>query len=114
MARYGRGRVRLLRKHPETFSPGGFIPAAWLAGLWLGPLLPGLAALWWVYGGASPLICRSSLATSAAIAVRRREPRLLGWLPLVFLTVHAGSGWGVIAELAAVKGLRPPRSSRDR
>ena len=44
LARYGRGRVRLIRKHPETFSAGGFIPAAWLAGLMHGSAgRPGLA-----------------------------------------------------------------------
>ena len=99
MARYGRGRVRLLRKHPETFSPGGFIPAAWLAGLLAGPLLAmAWPPLWWVYGGAIAVYLAAVLATSAAIAVRRREPRLLGWLPFVFPTVHAGAGWGVLSE----------------
>jgi succinoglycan biosynthesis protein ExoA len=100
MARYGRGRVRLLRKHPETFSPGGFVPAAWVAGLLCGPLA-GLAwsPLWWAYGGAISLYLATILATSAAIVMRRCEPRLIGWLPLVFLTVHAGSGWGVLSEL---------------
>ncbi len=100
MARYGRGRVRLLRKHPETFSPGGFIPAAWLAGLALGPLA---GILWpplgWVYGCLVALYATAVLATSASIAIRHREPRFLGWLPVVFLTVHAGSGWGVLLEL---------------
>ena len=33
MVRYGRGRVRLLRKHPETFSIKGFIPALFVVGL---------------------------------------------------------------------------------
>src|SRR5262249_36769813 len=33
MVRYGRGRVRLLRKHPDTFSLPGFVPAAFLAGV---------------------------------------------------------------------------------
>ena len=37
MVRYGRGRIRLLRKHPETFSLPGFVPAAFLAGVVLGP-----------------------------------------------------------------------------
>jgi succinoglycan biosynthesis protein ExoA len=99
MARYGRGRVRLLRKHPETFSPGGFIPAAWLAGLLAGPLLSmAWPVLWWIYGGATAAYLAAVLATSAAIAARRREPWLLGWSPLVFLSVHAGAGWGVLAE----------------
>src|SRR5436305_564656 len=39
MARYGRGRVRLLRKHPDTFSLTGFLPALFVAGVFLGPLL---------------------------------------------------------------------------
>jgi succinoglycan biosynthesis protein ExoA len=119
MARYGRGRVRLLRKHPETFSPGGFLPAAWLAGLLAGPAA-GLAwsPLWWVYGGAIAAYLAIILATSAAIVVRRRELRLLGWLPLVFPTVHAGAGWGVLSELlrrnaeAEAAGL-DPRLDRD-
>jgi succinoglycan biosynthesis protein ExoA len=108
MARYGRGRVRLLRKHRETFSPGGFIPAAWLAGLAVGPLVSlAWPPLWWVYGGAIATYLTIVAATSVSIAARDREPRLLGWLPLVFLTVHAGSGWGVIAELFGRRGAVP-------
>jgi succinoglycan biosynthesis protein ExoA len=108
MARYGRGRVRLLRKHPETFTPGGFIPAAWLAGLLAGPMLSmAWPSLWWVYGGTIALYLGTVLATSAAIAARRREPRFLGWLALVFLTVHAGAGWGLLAELLLGVGGAP-------
>jgi succinoglycan biosynthesis protein ExoA len=100
MARYGRGRVRLLRKHPETFSAGGFIPAAWLAGMALGPLA-GLIwpLLWWVYGGVVAFYLATVVATSVAIALRHGEPRFLGWLPVVFLTVHVSSGSGVLSEL---------------
>jgi hypothetical protein len=39
------------------------------------------------------------LAVSGAVAARYRSLRFLGWLPLVYLTVHAGSGWGVLLEL---------------
>lgn len=99
MARYGRGRVRLLRKHPETFSPGGFIPAAWLAGLLVGPVIAmAWPALWWVYGGAIAVYLAVVLTTSTAIAARCRMPQFLGWLPLVFLAVHSGAGWGAIGE----------------
>ena len=41
MFRYGRGRARLLRKYPDTFSVGGFLPAAFLLGLAIGPLARG-------------------------------------------------------------------------
>jgi hypothetical protein len=100
MARYGRGRVRLVRKHPDSLSPASFVPAAWLAGLVAG-LPAGLAwyPLWWVYGGMIAIYLAVVLATSAALALRPREPQLLRWLPLVFLTVHIGAGWGVLDEL---------------
>jgi succinoglycan biosynthesis protein ExoA len=105
MARYGQGRVRLLRKHRDTFSPGGFVPAAWVAGLLAGPTA-GLAwsPLWWAYGGVISLYLATVLATSAVIAWRHRQPRFLGWLPLVFLTLHAASGWGALSELSNRSG----------
>ena len=100
LARYGRGRVRLVRKHPETFSPGGFIPAVWLAGLALGPVAClAWPPLWWIYTGAIALYTAVVLAASTSLALRHREPRFLAWLPLVFATVHAGSGWGILSEL---------------
>src|SRR5262249_16530671 len=43
MVRYGRGRVRLLRKHPETFRLPGFLPALFLAGVAAGLALAGLS-----------------------------------------------------------------------
>lgn len=100
LARYGRGRVRLVRKHPETFSAGGFIPAAWLAGLITGPLAAlAWPPLWWVYFGAIALYLAVVLATSIGVVLRACKPALLAWLPLVFFTIHAGSGWGSLSEL---------------
>jgi succinoglycan biosynthesis protein ExoA len=100
MTRYGRGRVRLLRKHPETFSFGGFIPAAWLAGVVAGPVFGLLwSPLWWVYSGVMATYMAILVTMSVISALRDREPRFLVWIPLVFLTVHTGSGWGVLGEL---------------
>jgi hypothetical protein len=100
--------MRLLRKHPETFSPGGFVPAAWLLGLLLGPLLClAFPALWWVYLGVVGFYASVVLATSAWLAFRHRDPRLLALLPAVLATVHAASGWGVLAEW-----LWPPGTAR--
>ena len=104
MARYGRGRVRLLRKHPDTFSAGGFLPAVWLAGVALGPLA-GLAwaPLWWIGGGALALYLTVVGTTSARLAFLKRKAWLMGLLPLIFLTVHAGSGYGVLFEFLRTK-----------
>ena len=100
MVRYGRGRTRLLRKHPETFSLGGFIPAFWMAVLLSGPLVASAwPVLWMVYLGVIALYLTVVLGVSAAIARNQRTLTFLVWLPLVFLTVHAGSGWGVLNEL---------------
>src|SRR4051812_4359261 len=95
MIRYGRGRVRLLRKHPDTFTPTGFVPAAFLAGVVVGPLLSLLLpALWLVYGAALALYAALVLGFSAAAAARQRSAALLPRLAAVFVTVHAGAGVG--------------------
>ena len=109
MVRYGRGRVRLLRKHRDTFSLPGFVPAAFLAGLVLGPLLACLfAPLWFVYLGS--LAAYASLVSAASLqcVARSRQPALLALLPAVFVTVHLGAGWGQCWE--GVAGLFGPRN----
>lgn len=100
MVRYGRGRMRLLRKHPQTFSVSGFLPALFLAGVAVGPLLAcwsSLLAL--LYGGALGVYAATLLLFSLALCVGERNVRLLPLVPLVFLTIHAGAGAGVWREL---------------
>jgi succinoglycan biosynthesis protein ExoA len=108
MVRYGRGRVRLARKHPDTFSARSFAPAAFLLGLVgglpLAWLLPWLAAL---YGGALALYAAVVLLVSLTIAARAGKPALLPLLPLVFATIHVGAGAGILSEWLA--GRRPVR-----
>ncbi|HVS38133.1 MAG TPA: glycosyltransferase family 2 protein [Gemmataceae bacterium] len=106
MTRYGRGRVRLLRKHPDSFSLPGFLPAGFLLGVALGPLTAlchPLLAL--TYAGAVGLYVLIVLLTSLALCIRRRDAAMLPWLPLVFASVHAGAGWGVLVE--AFAGRKP-------
>jgi len=102
MVRYGRGRVRLLRKHPETFGLGCFVPAAFVAGLVTGSvaawLSPWLAAL---YSGAIALYVLLVILASVVLTVKARDPRLLAWLPLVFLAIHSGAGAGILVEAVA-------------
>src|SRR5262249_25121073 len=98
MVRYGRGRVRLLRKHPETFTLPGFVPALFVLGLLVGPvfalLSPWLAVSFLASVG---LYVATVLLFSLAIGVR--SPRLLGWLPPVFVSIHCGAGAGILLEL---------------
>jgi succinoglycan biosynthesis protein ExoA len=114
LTRYGRGRVRLIRKHPDTLSAGSLIPAAWMAGLMTGPLgCLAWSPLWRVYFGVASFYLAVVLATSAEAALRRRRPRLLGWLPLVFATVHAGAGCGALCELLRRPKMAPRRTELD-
>jgi succinoglycan biosynthesis protein ExoA len=100
LARYGRGRVRLLRKHPDTFTLPCFAPAAFLVGLVAGPLLAAVVPwLGLVYAGAVGLYGLLVAVASLGCAVRARDVRLLPRLPAVFLAIHAGAGCGVLQEL---------------
>jgi succinoglycan biosynthesis protein ExoA len=105
MARYGRGRVRLLRKHPDTFSLPCFLPALFMLGLLTGPMVA-LHSDWLagIYAGTVSVYVLIVLATSIGLSVRARDLRMLPWLPLVFSTIHVGAGLGVLGE--SVAGLR--------
>ena len=107
MIRYGRGRIRLMRKHPGSTSMGTLVPAAFVLGLVVGlPLSfisPWLAA---VYGGTLLLYLGIVLLNAVQITFRSADPRLLIWLPVVFLTVHVGAGVGLLMEM--LPGVRRP------
>ena len=100
LVRYGRGRIRLLRKHPDTLGLGTLLPLLLLLGVvaglplaltvkWLLPLyVAGLTA----YAGA--------VSTAALVAaVGRRSPALFARLLLVFPVIHFASGFGMLMAL---------------
>ncbi len=100
MVRYGRGRVRLLRKHPDTFSVPCFVPMMFLLGLIAGPLLCWLSRpLAGVYVGTLMLYVLLVSLVSIDTSLKCRSPRLLTYLPLVFAAIHVGSGFGTLREL---------------
>lgn len=108
MVRYGRGRARLFHKHPETFTPGGFLPALFLLGVVAGaPLVCIGGWLAFVYLVALAGYGLAVAAVSLAICRRSRDFRLLPWLPAVFGAIHGGAGWGILQELAV--GMRGRR-----
>ncbi len=105
LVRYGRGRVRLWRKHPETFSFGILPPPMLVAGLVAGLPLS-FAASWLaaIYLAAVVLYVAVVLAGSASIALPWRNRGLFLPLLLAFPTIHVGSGMGILLELCRIGG----------
>ena len=120
MERYGRGRVRLWRKHPHTaswksFAPGLFLfviivavvlfPLSYIgllkAGLTTGPSLLGM--LWWFALGSFfwcviVLYIAAVFAESIRLTFKQKRQDIVLFLPVVFFVVHFGYGWGVLRE----------------
>ncbi len=112
MVRYGRGRVRLLRKHRETFTLLGFVPALFVLGLVTGPLLACFSSwLALVYFGALGFYVAAVTCASFAIALEERDWRMLPWGPVVFLAIHAGAGAGILLEW--LRPAKPPAPARQ-
>ena len=102
LTRYGRGRIRLFRKHPGTFSVPCFVPMLILLAFAGTPLLawapPRLAG---PYLGMLAFYGVLTLVISLQVARRRRDWAILPWLPLVFATIHFACGAGILQELLA-------------
>jgi succinoglycan biosynthesis protein ExoA len=100
LVRYGRGRVRMLRKHRETFSAKTLLPAVFVAGCAIGW---GGAWLWAplaaMYLGVLASYLGIVLFESVRLAARSGDLWLLPWLPFVFATVHFAAGTGLLAEV---------------
>lgn len=100
MKRYGRGRARLLKKHPKTFTPTGFIPAFFVLGLFGGTLLSFFSTLCFQLFAGTMLLYLTLLLTAGCVeAWRNRSWKFLPLIPLVLVTVHVGAGSGVLAEM---------------
>ncbi len=100
MGRYGRGRVRLFRKHKETLSLKSFIPAVFICFLVLGAiasvLVPVLRLPYFLVIATYGTVV---MYVSATTAIKERKLRLLWLLPCVFGAIHFGAGYGSLKEL---------------
>ena len=109
MLRYGRGRIRLAKKHPKSFSWAMLPPVLLILGIITG----GIAA-WF-----SPLIAIAYFAVltlyaliigteSVRLSVVNRFPQGLVMFPLIFLAIHFLAGFGELLEMLSngVKGKR--------
>jgi succinoglycan biosynthesis protein ExoA len=111
MARYGSGRVRLFRKHRDTFTLACFVPGLFVLGLLLGPVFS-LHSVWLAAGflGSLALYTCAILVGWAMVAGKTSDRAALPWIPLVFVTIHLGAGWGIVSEFVA--GWRPRTTAR--
>ncbi len=103
MVRYGRGRFRLLRKHPERLSLTGLVPAGLAAGI---VLVPAAAAIHPPAGALGAFLYGSYLTVLFAESLRLA--RRSGWgslkyFPLIFLAIHFGLGFGFWSALCKRK-----------
>jgi len=126
MERYGRGRVRLWRKHPHTASWKSFAPGVFVLGCLLGFLyciifalmkifIPGLlivpgtcctpSAVGNVLTFPMVVFCLAFmfyfavvLAESMRLAITQKRLNILPRLPSVFSAVHFGYGGGILKE----------------
>jgi len=99
MVRYGKGRVRFSGKHSGTWGWGTLVPALFVLHISLGSIpacvAPAMGLLY--LGGVLAYSC-VVLAFSLGLAVQSRDLTVLPWLPLVYATVHIGSGVGILTE----------------
>jgi GT2 family glycosyltransferase len=101
MMRYGAGRVRLVWKHPESFTLPIFLPGLFLLGILAGPALGWLSTwLGLIYVGTLGLYGLLIGFACAVIGRRAADLRVAAYLPLVFVTIHLGAGTGICRELA--------------
>jgi succinoglycan biosynthesis protein ExoA len=102
LMRYGRGRVRLLRKHPDTLTVRTLLPALFVLGCGIGAV-----AMWssqtiaTVYQVTLAAYLLLVITASIAIAIRHRETTLSTLLPFVFVTIHVSAGTGILLELVS-------------
>ena len=113
MRRYGEGRCRLWRKHPETLSLNTLVPpvfagAVLAACCLVAAVLFGLLPAWalWpfavAFGGYAVLIVAQTAATC-----RKEGWRNAFYLPGIFFVIHFGLGMGFVREFLRGCGREP-------
>ncbi len=109
MMRYGRGRVRLMKKHPETFSIKSMLPACFVVFALLGGMLSLLfSVLTPFYLGGMGVYLSVVLVVSVGLAMEHRRAAFLAMVPMVFAAIHFGAGYGIIKELVMGKTANDP------
>ena len=109
MSRYGRGRIRLWRKHRETFTLKSFASAFFMVGVVLGvPLCFVYPALLWTYLSVIGFYLLVVFTETLRGTLAARRPGFVFLLPLVFCAIHFGAGYGVLREFFFGQKIKPP------
>ncbi|HLW65952.1 MAG TPA: glycosyltransferase family 2 protein [Gemmataceae bacterium] len=110
MSRYGRGRIRLARKHPHSLTLPALVPMVFA--IWC--LLSGVLGIWSPVFAA--LFCLGLLVYAAVVTVTslglvksKNNPIAVCLTPLVYVAVHVGFAWGTLREM-----MRLPFHMRER
>jgi succinoglycan biosynthesis protein ExoA len=100
LVRYGRGRIRLMRKHPETRSLKTLVPALFVAGLPVG-LVAGLLSTWLAVFYLAVLILYGAIILAGSVGVMGKVDswQAAAWIPVVLIVIHVASGWGQWREV---------------
>lgn len=110
LMRYGRGRYRFMRKHPDAVSTAQLVPAAflaWVVGLALAS--PFSSAALWILAGTLFIYGAVTLAFAIRLSFRYGWHHLL-ISPAVYVCIHGGLGTGFWQE--AFFGRKPEPGSR--
>ncbi len=100
MFRYGRGRVRLAKKHPRSFSWKMFLPAMLILGIVFGGILACFSSTIAIaYFSVLALYVLILAGETIRLSIVNRFPPGLLLLPPVFLAIHFGAGFGELLEL---------------
>lgn len=112
MTRYGIGRGRLFRKHPQAFTLETIVPLGLFLLFALAPLAAAASPWSPVLGIAigAPILLYGAIVAATAMVAALRQKRIVGapMIALAIWTTHMGLGWGLL------KALLPRSTSRNR
>jgi glycosyltransferase involved in cell wall biosynthesis len=110
MIRNGRGRLRLARKHSETFSISQLMPVAILLAVLLTPLAWALLPRTDALVATLPLALFAAAAAAASLQMGFRHGFAHAWKgPRIFGAMYCGLGAGLLVE--ALRPARPMKSA---
>jgi len=110
MVRYGRGRWRFVRLHPEAFSFAQAMPALLVLWVLTGIPLTSLSKTCAIiYAATLGLYAGAILMSSLCLGIRKGWHQL-ALAPGIYATIHLGLGWGLLTE--GLQSLRHSLTSR--